>query len=188
MHHGTYAIDDEPNEIVATHDSSVQACQSRTHWHSLIARLSTGLSKPYTQIDRTPLCLQRDALQTLSDVDTPPTARRGRSCFTTATTTDAETRTRSAPAAAAGPGRGTRHSSFDITNTTGAHAVAWHALESGATCSLPASLPHYDEPKLGPFTATTKDVPDATLPRAALCQTEHTGPFPLACLIVHGIQ
>ena len=91
---------------------------------------------------------------------------------------DDETRTRLAPAAAAGPGRGTRHSSFDTTNKTGAHAAAWHALEPGATCSLPASLPHYDEPKLGPFTATTKDVPDATLQRAALCQLSTLGRSP----------
>jgi hypothetical protein len=37
------------------------------------------------------------------------------------------------------------HPTFD-TPPTGAHAAAWHALEPGATCSLPAPPPHYDEP------------------------------------------
>ena len=48
-------------------------------------------------------------------------------------------RPRPVPAAAPGIHRSTHQK-------TGAHAAAWHALAPGATSSLPAPLPHYDEP------------------------------------------
>jgi len=117
-------------------------------------------------------------LATSSGADVPPTAHRGRQLLhdgkTTLPTLNPERcqpyRPRPVPAAAPGTHRST-------TPKTGAHAAAWHAPVPGATWSLPAPLPHYNEPTLGPFTATTKDVPDATLPRAALCHIEHAGLF-----------
>ena len=97
------AIDDEPNEIVATHPLQASC---RTHWHSLIDR------SPHGAQASAPL---KPMFATSSGADVPPTARRGRQLLhdgkTTLPTLNPERcqpyRPRPVPAAAPGIHRST---------------------------------------------------------------------------------
>ena len=152
--------------LVANHP--LQA-SGRTHWHSLIDRSHIG-----AQAMRTHETDARNIVRRGHAADRPTRRAATSRRQTTPPTLNPERgqpyRPRPVPAAAPCIHRSTHQK-------TGAHVAAWHALAPGATRSLPAPLPHYDEPTLGPFTATTKDVPDAMLPRAALCHVEHARLF-----------
>ena len=101
---------------------------------------------------------------------------------------DDETRTRLAPAAAAGPGRGTRQPSLDTTNKTGAHAAAWHALEPGATLFAPCITTTLRRAQTWTIHRNNQGCTRRDAAARSPLPIEHTRPFPLACLIVHGIQ